>query len=217
MIQDLLIKGIVTGLLLSIMIGPAFFLLIETSIRKGIRAGLAFDAGVVFADIIYIFIAYLFVQQVEYLSQGDKNALVRCIGGILFLVYGFIIYRKEVKEVFTNKKDKKEPVIKDYSKFFIKGFLLNLANPLVVFYWFSIMALGHSGSTEPMGGFYIFLYMAFVLGTFLTIDVFKIIGAKKLRPFITTKFLKSLNRIIGGVLLVFGAFLLINSIIIWMR
>lgn len=217
MIIDLLLKGIVTGLLLSIMIGPAFFLLIETSIRKGIRAGVVFDAGVITADIIYIVIAYLFVQQVEYLAQGDKNALVKCIGGVLFLAYGFVVFRKKVEEMHFQNPNSNEPVKKNYVKFYIKGFLLNLANPLVVFYWFSVMALGHSGSSVPMTKFNMFLYMAFVLGTFLSIDLLKIIGAKQLRPFITAKFLKSLNHIIGGVLIIFGGFLVINSIIIWLK
>ena len=34
--------------------GPAFWVLLETSLTKGIRAALAFDIGVVFADIIFI-------------------------------------------------------------------------------------------------------------------------------------------------------------------
>lgn len=219
MILDLLVKGIATGLLLSIMIGPAFFLLIETSIRKGIRAGLIFDAGVIMADIIYIFIAFLFVQQIEHLAHGDKNALVRCIGGSLFLFYGFSVYRKKVED-FSIKRNRIQPqkiVIKDYGKYFVKGFLLNIANPLVVFYWFSIMALGHSGSSIPLSGINLFIFMIFVLGTFLTIDFFKIVGAKKLRPFITVKLLKSLNKIIGGLLMAFGLFLIINSVVIWLK
>ena len=34
------------------MIGPVFFLLLETSIRKGVRAALAFDCGVLLSDLI---------------------------------------------------------------------------------------------------------------------------------------------------------------------
>src|SRR5690554_6997818 len=59
------------------MLGPAFFVLLETSIKKGIRAALAFDAGVLISDIIYIVIAYVFIQQVEELSRGGDNALIR--------------------------------------------------------------------------------------------------------------------------------------------
>ena len=43
---------------LSFLIGPVFFVLLETSAVKGFRAALVFDLGVVFADIVFILIAY---------------------------------------------------------------------------------------------------------------------------------------------------------------
>ncbi|MEY3438093.1 MAG: hypothetical protein RL265_678, partial [Bacteroidota bacterium] len=42
------------------MIGPVFFVLLETSIRKGARAALALDLGVLLSDLVYILIAYVF-------------------------------------------------------------------------------------------------------------------------------------------------------------
>ena len=57
---DLILKGVVTGFVLSIMIGPVFFVLLETSIKKGVRAALALDLGVLLSDLLYILIAYVF-------------------------------------------------------------------------------------------------------------------------------------------------------------
>lgn len=199
------------------MLGPAFFVLLETSIKKGIRAALAFDAGVLISDIIYIIIAYVFIQQVEELSRGGDNALIRALGGVLFMVYGYLTFNKKVDTVEVKKTKKVNADPKDYWILFIKGLLLNLANPLVVFYWFSVMALGHSGSKSVMSGGETFFYLFIVLLTFFTIDVIKIVGAKKLRPFITVTLLRSLNRITGAILMVFGAFLVINSIVMWLR
>ena len=45
MINDIL-TGLPWGIFLSFMIGPVFFILIETSITKGFRAALAFDLGI---------------------------------------------------------------------------------------------------------------------------------------------------------------------------
>lgn len=199
------------------MLGPAFFVLLETSIKRGIRAALAFDAGVLISDIIYIIIAYVFIQQIEELSQGGDNALIRGLGGVLFIIYGYLTFVKKVDGVTAKKTKKVNADPKDYWILFIKGLLLNLANPLVVFYWFSVMALGHSGSDAVHTGGETFLYLLVVLFTFFAIDVGKIVGAKKLRPFITVSLLRSLNRITGTILMVFGAFLVINSIVIWFR
>lgn len=219
--ENLILKAIVTGLILSVMLGPAFFVLLETSIKKGIRAALAFDAGVLIADVIYIVIAYVFIQQVEELSHGDDNAIIRAIGGILFIIYGYFTFFRVVSKVdkvkMKNPKFEGTENTKDYWIHFIKGLLLNLANPLVVFYWFSVMAFGHSGHKEALSAFEIFLFLGVVLGTFFTIDVIKIFGAKRLRPFITVNLLSSLNRITGTILMAFGTFLLINSIVLLFR
>lgn len=214
---ELIIKGVVTGLVLSVMLGPAFFLLLETSIRKGIRSALAFDAGVLISDIIYIVVAYVFFQQVEDLSHGSDNAMIRLIGGALFIAYGLLTFFKKVKSIQTSINSTTRVNAGHYWVLFVKGLLLNLANPLVVFYWFSVMALGKSGSETVFTGWDMFLFIAVILITFFTIDLLKIIGAKKLRPFITSKLLRSLNHITGAILMVFGIILVINSIVIWMR
>lgn len=214
--MELVFKGIVTGLILSIMLGPAFFLLLETSIRKGIRAALAFDAGVLVSDIVYIIIAYVFIKQVADLSTGGDNALIKLVGGLLFILYGAILFFKKIKETKIDSKFKKYRNTKDYWILFIKGLMLNLANPLVIFYWFSVMALGKTGRQDALYGWDMFFYLSIILITFFSIDILKIIGAKKLRPFITGAVLRSLNRITGSILFAFGLFLIVNSIMIWM-
>jgi len=46
------------GFFLSFMIGPVFFVLLETAALKGFKAALVFDLGVILADIIFISAAY---------------------------------------------------------------------------------------------------------------------------------------------------------------
>ena len=57
MLEDIA-AAIIPGFILSFMIGPVFFVLLETSVVKGFKAAMVFDLGVVFADIIFILIAY---------------------------------------------------------------------------------------------------------------------------------------------------------------
>jgi len=51
------LQAIGIGFLLSVMVGPVFFVLLETSITKGIRAALALDIGVFISDVLYIMFA----------------------------------------------------------------------------------------------------------------------------------------------------------------
>ena len=103
MLNDILL-GIPWGIFLSFMIGPVFFILIETSIIKGFRAAIVFDFGVVLADIIFLTIAYLGSYRLIK-SLEDKPALF-IFGGIMMVAYGlitFISLRKEKKTSFYEK------------------------------------------------------------------------------------------------------------------
>lgn len=212
---DLLLKGIVTGFILSIMIGPVFFVLLETSIRKGIRAGLAFNSGVFISDIVYILIAYLFFAQIQDLSEGDSKGVVKIIGGVLFIVYGVYSFFKKTQNIHVDDVNSiVEKSWKDYSKLSLKGFILNFANPLVIFYWFSVLTLGDTrvSESDTDGSYGMLIYIIIILVTFFSVDVLKIVGAKQLRPLVTPRVLKALNQLIGIVFLVFGIILIFQGI-----
>ncbi len=209
---DLTIKGIVTGFILSIMIGPVFFILLETSIRRGVRAALALDLGVLLSDILYILIAYVFYSEVAALNSGEKSGLLKVIGGSLFIIYAFITFFKKVKEMKVDSVGNILQKQSDYVKLSLKGFLLNLANPMVIFYWFSVMTLAEKNTNAPdnqEGS--IFFFILVLLITFFSFDLLKIFGAKKLRPLVTDKLLVTLNRFIGIVFFGFGIFLIIQG------
>jgi threonine/homoserine/homoserine lactone efflux protein len=209
--MELILKAVFTGLILSLMIGPAFFLLLETSIKKGVRAALAFDLGILISDIIYIIIAYLFYNEVAKLVSGKHTELLKAIGGALFIIYGVVSFFKKSKVQTQEEIDNSSNTSKDYILQFLKGLMLNLVNPMVIFYWFSVMALGtEHGADSWLDNL---LFIGVLLLTFFSIDVLKIIGAKKLRPFITDQLLGSLNRITGSILFLFGVVLLLQGIL----
>ena len=211
--MDLIVKGIVTGFVLSIMIGPVFFVLLETSIRKGVRAAIAFDLGVILNDIVYIAIAFFFYNQVESLSKGQDNSMLRLIGGVLFIGYGVYNFFKKTKDFNLEEDNMDVQSSRGYLLLALKGFLLNLANPLVVFYWFSVMTLGAKDAAEGGSMHTMLIFIAAILITFFSIDLLKIFGAKSLRPMVTNKLLTGLNRLIGIVFFGFGAVLISQGII----
>jgi len=195
------------------MIGPVFFILLETSIRKGIRAALFFDLGVLVSDLIYILIAYVFFSEVQNLTQGENEGYLKLIGGLLFLTYGLITFFKTPKEHSVKDLGKTSNQTKEYVMLFLKGLILNMANPMVIFYWFSVMALGAKDDTNMDFATQMIIYIGVLLATFFSFDILKIIGAKKLRPFINNQVLKSLNRITGGILFAFGIILFMQGLI----
>ena len=92
MINDI-VTGIPWGIFLSFMIGPVFFILLETSITKGFRAALAFDLGVVLGDVFFIGVAYLgsyrlISSKIQY--EAIEDEIIKKNYGSLF-VKGFFL------------------------------------------------------------------------------------------------------------------------------
>lgn len=193
------------GLALAMLPGPAFFVLLQTSIKNGIRSAMAFDVGILVADIIYIVVAYLFYAEVQELA-GQRDYLTLA-GGIIFTIFGvsfFVNLRMKHKKSKPKKKKEKLPgQHESYWLLFLKGLLLNGFNPFVIFYWLGVITFG---STEvDAEGNRMLWFLTIILITFFSIDALKILGAKSLQRFITPKFLKNLNRFIGIVFIIFGA------------
>jgi threonine/homoserine/homoserine lactone efflux protein len=67
----------------------------------------------------------------------------------------------------------------------------------------------HAGTNENS----ILFFLGVILVTFFSIDLLKILGAKKLRPLVTEKLLVALNHLIGIVFFGFGIFLIIQGIL----
>lgn len=196
------------------MIGPVFFVILETSIRRGVKAALALDLGVLISDLVYILIAYVFYSEVSGLINGENQGVLKLIGGILFVIYGAFTYFKKPKEEKVDEVGNVVQNSSDYLMLALKGFLLNFANPMVIFYWFSVITMGaknseHAGTNENS----ILFFLGVILITFFSFDLLKILGAKKLRPLVTEKLLVALNHLIGIVFFGFGMFLIIQGII----
>ena len=209
--MEFLLKACSVGFLLSVMIGPVFFVLLETSIRRGFRAALVFDLGVLASDALYILLAYLFYAEVDKMSSGTNKALFGFIGGGIFIIYGVMTFFKKNKVREETAIENIDTLKLDFTKTFLKGFLLNFANPLILFYWFSVLTLANQSIVDGSSDFMLFLFLLIVLLTFLGFDLLKIIGAKQLKPLVTERVLIGLNRLIGLVFFLFGVVLLVQN------
>ena len=204
MINDIL-AGIPWGIFLSFMIGPVFFILLETSIVKGFRAALVFDFGVVLGDIVFITIAYL--GSYRLITSLKDNSALFMFGGILMLSYGvisFISLRKE-KKIDTKTIDI-EIVKKNYGSLFIKGFFLNIINIGVLGFWLAIII--SIGPKLNMQTSRMLTFFATVILSYLLVDCVKIVLAKQLKTKMTPSNILKIKKGISIVLMVFGVVLI---------
>lgn len=207
MIQDIF-SGIPLGIFLSFMIGPVFFVLIETTAVKGFRAAIVFDLGVVLADIFFIAVAYLgsyrLIQSIE-----DKPALF-VFGGIVMLVYGIISLVKLKKQQKIEYKIINQEIIKkNYGNLFIKGFFLNFINIGVLGFWLAIIiSIGPKLELETSR---MLLFFSSVIGSYLMVDIVKILLAKQLRHKMTPINIIKMKKITSIIIIIFGCVLMLQG------
>lgn len=199
---EAVLSGIPLGIFLSFLIGPVFFVLLETSVFKGFRAALVLDLGVVSADIIFIGIAYFSSYRLIQRIQDDPSIFI--FGGVLMISYGLISYiqlKKAVKEKDTDVVVV-EFIKKNYFNLFLKGFLLNSINVGVLLFWFLILiTIGPKLDLEPSK---MAVFFSTVIVTYLLVDIGKILLAKQLRHKLTPEIIIKIKKTISLLLIVFG-------------
>ncbi len=207
MINDIL-AGIPWGILLSFMIGPVFFILLETSIIKGFRAALVFDLGVILGDLFFIGIAYLGSYRLIKSLKDDPALFI--FGGVLMLAYGIISFIKLKKEVKVNTDIiDKEIIKKDYASLFIKGFLLNIINIGVLGFWLAIII--SVGPKLEMQTSRMVTFFISVIGSYLFVDCIKILLAKQLKTKLNPTNILKIKKGISIVMIVFGTILILQG------
>ena len=201
--------AVLIGFFLSFMIGPVFFMLIQTSIVKGARAAIAFDLGVILGDVVFILIAYYGSKSL--LEQIKDDPRLFYIGGLILLLYGLITYLdKSQKRVIQDEK-LVLPEKTNYTKLFLKGFLLNFINVGVLAFWLGMIVI--VGSNLQMNPSKIFNYFTVILISYLITDIGKIVLAKQLKKKLTPKITYKVKRIMGIILMVFGIVLILKGFI----
>ena len=208
MIQDIL-TAIPLGIFLSFLIGPVFFVLLETSAVKGFRAALVFDLGVVFEDIVFILIAYFSSYKLIESLKNDPSIFI--FGGILMLTYGIISFIKLKKLKNEVSEEEIEFVFqkKDYRALFIKGFLLNFINVGVLLFWFLILiTVGPKLELETSR---MITFFGTLILTYLIVDMGKMLLAKQLKHKMTPKNILNIKKIISVLLIVFGIAIMLQG------
>lgn len=199
------------GFFMAFMIGPVFFMLIQTSILKGARAAIVFDLGVILGDLTFILIAYYGSRSLLEKIKDDPRLFF--IGGLVLIIYGLITYleKENKKEALESAKIVNVPIKNNYLKLFFKGFFLNFINVGVLAFWLgSVLVIG---PTLEMKQDTIFLYFGTVLVGYFITDLGKIFLAKQLKNKMTPPVIFRVKKIMGIILIVCGVFLMLKGFI----
>ena len=192
-------KGIVFGLMVSVALGPVFFLLIDTSIQRGFKKALGFSLGALSSDIFLVIVLY--AGTAKWLIHLIESPYLKFGGGLLFVLFGLAYILIRSRHPILKRKPGPQ---------FLKGLVINTVNPAVPVFWFAVISM----VTHEFQGS-LFQAILFFSGTFITtglLNLIKIIVAGKIRKFMNSTKIAILNLITGLVFIGFGLFMILKYI-----
>jgi threonine/homoserine/homoserine lactone efflux protein len=202
--MEVILNGIVTGVLLAFLIGPVFFAIIQTSIERGFWSGFFVAVGVSLSDVLYITVSYLGL--IQFMQTENFRNYLAYGGGIVLLLFG--LYYLFVKNKRLTNFDPEKVHTRSWFRLMSKGFIINGLSPMVLFFWLATVGvattrLGYDSTRE------ITVFFASIVGTVFSTDLIKAKLADKLRLIITTKFIRIMNIVLGVLLIVFAGRLIL--------
>ena len=195
-------NGLAFGLIFIFSIGPAFFLLIQTSMEKGFKKAAFMALGISIGDILFVVLIMKGVA--SYLDEPNIQFWAGIIGVAIFNLVGIYSLFKPAR--INLKKEKHSPEGK--GKSLLTGLIFNLLNPSTIIFWLSIVSivqinLGYVGNEKV-------LFFMGVLITIFSSDITKSYLAQKLKKFLTVRAVTIMNKSVGVILIGFGLSLLVK-------
>ena len=196
------LSGIGFGLLLTVLVGPVFFTLLQTALHEGFRAGVHLATGVLVSDVCWIIVTYIFASQLD--LNGEYKVIAGWIGGLMLMAFGVstLLTKVKAKEVDDNKRTV-------HAKFTAKGFLLNSVNPAVPLFWLGVITVVKTKENYSM--IHEAVFFGCVLVTVFSTDLIKSFVAHRLKKLLQPVVLIWVNRIVGLVLTGIGANMILKN------
>lgn len=206
------LHAIPIGILLSFTIGPVFFTVLETSISKGVKAAIFVDIGVVLSDVVFFVVAFFSTNSLLN-SIKENTSSWYFLGGVLLVAYAGISLIKIIQE--KNNPENKEGTEIESSpnllKMVVKGFLLNIINVVVLFYWVGIIL--YFGPQLEMDESKIYFFFLVIIATYFSIDLGKIYLAQQLKKKLTDVVIKTIKIVVNSFIVICGVFLIFKGVL----
>ncbi|MDP4092971.1 MAG: LysE family transporter [Bacillota bacterium] len=150
-----LIKGLISGVIISFPIGPMGMICLRNTLRKGRIHGLASGVGAAVCDALY---AAVICFGLTFVSNflTDHRELLRILSGLMLCGIGLVIYfaKTSGEDISVNGKN--------VFGSFISTFLLSFSNPMIIFTFIALFTALGVGTG----------HMDFICAVFLVIGVF---------------------------------------------
>lgn len=193
---DILLKGMLIGVVVSAPLGPVGVLCIQRTLNKGRWYGFVTGLGASLSDIVYAMLTGYGMSFIfDFLSANQFY--LQLVGSLMLLIFGFYTFRsnpvQSIRPVSASKGT--------YFHNFITAFFVTLSNPLIIFLFIGLFArFGFLAPGvrlfEQISGYFFIALGAFCWWLGITYFVNKVRSRFNLRG------IWMINRIIGIVVMI---------------
>jgi threonine/homoserine/homoserine lactone efflux protein len=132
---EIIIKGILIGLCISVPLGPIGMLTIQRTLNRGQKHGIATGLGATTSDLIYTIITLFFLSRVLDFIE-EHRFIIQFVGSIVVIFFGFWIYRSNP----ATQPKPNETIKHSLPGDFFSSFGLTFSNPLILFVLIALFA-----------------------------------------------------------------------------
>jgi threonine/homoserine/homoserine lactone efflux protein len=201
---EILLKGIILGLTVSMPLGPIGIILINRTIKRGLLSGFFSGLGLATADTLLAALAAVgFTVIISFINE--QRFIISIIAGIIILGIGVKIYLSNPVKDIRNREKANKSLWRDYYSVFV----LSISNPYTIFIFVAFFSGVHiNGNVKPeLVPF--FLIPGVLIGT-ITWWFFLSYFVSRFKKNIRLRVIVRVNKIAGIVVIVIGVIVLLS-------
>ena len=195
-VLDLLVKGVIVGIVVSAPMGPVGVLCIQRTLNKGRWFGFVTGVGAALSDICYALLTGYGMSFMDELILKHQTFL-QVVGSIMLMAFGLYTFRS------NSVKSLRPPSAKrgTYYHNFFTAFLVTFSNPLIIFLFVGLFARFSFVMPGSPVGFQLVGYLAIIIGALVWWFLLTYF-VNKVRTHFHVRGIWLLNRIIGITVMV---------------
>ncbi len=201
---EILLKGIVLGIAISMPLGPIGIILVNRTIKRGFFSGFFSGLGIALADTLLAALGGIgFNVIVGFIKE--QRFVISIVAGIIIIGVGLKVLLSNPVKDFRNR----EKANKSFWRDFYSLFVLTISNPYTIFIFVAFFSGIHINGTINPGLVPFFLIPGILIGAvawWFMLSYFVSRYKKKIR---LRKIVK-LNKVAGMAIVVLGAFILLS-------
>lgn len=201
---EILLKGIILGLTVSMPLGPIGIILINRTIKRGMLSGFFSGLGMATADTLLALLAGIgFTVIVSFINK--ERYIISIIAGLIILGVGLKVYLSNPVRDIRNREKSEKSLWRDYYSVFV----LSISNPYTIFIFVAFFSGVHvSGNVRPeLVPF--FLIPGVLVGT-ISWWFFLSYFVSRFKKKIRLRLIVRINKVAGIVIIIIGVIVLLS-------